>query len=112
METSSETDEDDRTLVSEENSLANGGGGRGAGEEDEDAGSPASVPTLEASPRVAHALLSYGGPEESEVRESLHHGWRLQDDTNGHLNGTGESWSFLSEIMTFIRWWRTMKTFN
>ncbi|XP_044221282.1 zinc finger E-box-binding homeobox 2a isoform X3 [Thunnus albacares] len=90
VETGSETDEDDRTLVSEENGLANGGGGGGGGGEDEEAGSPASVPTLEASPRVAHALLSYHGQEGSEVRENLHHSWRLRDDTNGHLNGADD----------------------
>uniref|UniRef100_A0A667YNY8 Zinc finger E-box binding homeobox 2a n=1 Tax=Myripristis murdjan TaxID=586833 RepID=A0A667YNY8_9TELE len=54
VETGSETDEDDRPLVSEENGRANG---------QEEAGSPAGVPTLEASPRVGHALLSYRGQE-------------------------------------------------
>ncbi|XP_040912610.1 zinc finger E-box-binding homeobox 2a isoform X1 [Toxotes jaculatrix] len=88
VETGSETDEDDRTLVPEDNDLANGGAGGG---EDEEAGSPAGVPTLEASPRVGHALLSYRGQEGSEGREGLqsrhHHGWTLGDDTNGLLNG-------------------------
>lgn len=90
VETGSETDEDDRTLVSEENGLTNGGGG-GAGGEDEEPGSPAGVPSLEASPRVAHALLSYRDQEASEGQQNHHHRWRLGDDTNGHLNGTGES---------------------
>ncbi|XP_035532050.1 zinc finger E-box-binding homeobox 2a [Morone saxatilis] len=87
VETGSETDEDDRNLVSEDGGLANGGGGGGG--EDEDAGSPAGVPTLEASPRVAHALLSYRDQEGSEDREGLqnHHHWRFGDDSNGHLNG-------------------------
>ncbi|XP_044071760.1 zinc finger E-box-binding homeobox 2a isoform X4 [Siniperca chuatsi] len=91
VETGSETDEDDRTLVSEDNGLANGGGGGGG--EDEEAGSPAGVPTLEASPRVAHALLSYRDQEGSESREGLrnhHHRWRLGDDTNLNLNGTDD----------------------
>uniref|UniRef100_A0A3Q3MJ56 Zinc finger E-box binding homeobox 2a n=1 Tax=Mastacembelus armatus TaxID=205130 RepID=A0A3Q3MJ56_9TELE len=73
VETGSETDEDDRILVSE----------------DGEAGSPAGVPTLAASPRVAHALLSYPGQEGSEDREGLqnhHHGWRLEDDTHRHLS--------------------------
>ncbi|XP_040003903.1 zinc finger E-box-binding homeobox 2a isoform X2 [Xiphias gladius] len=91
VEAGSETDEDDRTLVSEDNGLANG---RGGGGEDEEAGSPAGVPALEASPRVAHALLSCRGPEGSESREALqnhhHHGWRLGDDTNGRLNGNDD----------------------
>ncbi|XP_040912612.1 zinc finger E-box-binding homeobox 2a isoform X3 [Toxotes jaculatrix] len=91
VETGSETDEDDRTLVPEDNDLANGGAGGG---EDEEAGSPAGVPTLEASPRVGHALLSYRGQEGSEGREGLqsrhHHGWTLGDDTNGLLNGNDD----------------------
>ncbi|KAL7385643.1 hypothetical protein ABVT39_025511 [Epinephelus coioides] len=90
VETGSETDEDDRTLVSEENGLTNGGGGGGAGGEDEEAGSPAGVPSLEASPRVAHALLSYRDQEASEGQQNHHHRWRLRDDTNGHLNGTDD----------------------
>ncbi|XP_049450286.1 zinc finger E-box-binding homeobox 2a isoform X2 [Epinephelus fuscoguttatus] len=89
VETGSETDEDDRTLVSEENGLTNGGGG-GAGGEDEEPGSPAGVPSLEASPRVAHALLSYRDQEASEGQQNHHHRWRLGDDTNGHLNGTDD----------------------
>ncbi|GLD65114.1 zinc finger E-box-binding homeobox 2-like isoform X1 [Lates japonicus] len=95
VETGSETDEDDRTLVSEDGGLANGGGVGGGAGEDEEVGSPAGVPTLEASPRVAHALLSYRGQEGSEGRDGLqnhhHHGWRLGDDSNGHLNGNGET---------------------
>ncbi|XP_051258689.1 zinc finger E-box-binding homeobox 2a isoform X1 [Dicentrarchus labrax] len=89
VETGSETDEDDRNLVSEDGGLANGGGGGGGGGEDEDAGSPAGLPALEASPRVAHALLSYRDPEGSEGREGPqnHHHWRFGDDSNGHLNG-------------------------
>lgn len=86
METGSETDEDDRVLVSEDNGLSN----RGGGGEEEEAGSPAGVPALEVSPRVAHALLSYRDQEGSEGREGLqnhHHGWILGD---GHLNGISE----------------------
>ncbi|XP_041724944.1 zinc finger E-box-binding homeobox 2 isoform X4 [Coregonus clupeaformis] len=86
VEMGSETDEDDRTLLSEENGLTNG----------EEGGSPpgAGVPNLEASPRVGHALLSYrGGAEGSEGRDgrqSHHHAWRLGDDPHRHLNGTDE----------------------
>uniref|UniRef100_A0A3Q1I7C7 C2H2-type domain-containing protein n=1 Tax=Anabas testudineus TaxID=64144 RepID=A0A3Q1I7C7_ANATE len=72
VETGSETDEDDRVLVSEEH------------------GSPAGVPALEASPRVAHALLSYRDQENAEGREGLqnhHHGWRVRDS---HLNGADD----------------------
>ncbi|KAM4609173.1 zinc finger E-box-binding homeobox 2a isoform 1-T1 [Polymixia lowei] len=83
VETGSETDEDDRPVVSEENGLANG---------EEESGSPAGVPTLEASPRVGHALLSYRGQEGLEGRDGRqnHHAWHLGDDTHGHLNGTDE----------------------
>uniref|UniRef100_UPI0037E7EF7E zinc finger E-box-binding homeobox 2a isoform X2 n=1 Tax=Semicossyphus pulcher TaxID=241346 RepID=UPI0037E7EF7E len=90
VETGSESDEDERTLVSEDG-LANGGaaGVQGAGGgEDEEAGSPVSVPALEASPRVAHALLSY--QEASEGRDGLqNHRWRLED-TERHLNASDD----------------------
>ncbi|XP_029282422.1 zinc finger E-box-binding homeobox 2a isoform X3 [Cottoperca gobio] len=86
VETGSETDEDDRTPASEENGLANGGE---RGGEDEEAGSPAGVPHLEASPRVAHALLSYRDPEGSEGLQNHRHRWRIGDNSNG-LNGAGD----------------------
>ncbi|XP_019134861.1 zinc finger E-box-binding homeobox 2a isoform X1 [Larimichthys crocea] len=81
VETGSETDEDDRNRVSEESGLANGEGVP----DDEDPGSPAGMPVLEASPRVTHALLS----SEDDLQDQNHH-WRLGDDTNGHLNGGGD----------------------
>ncbi|XP_054470784.1 zinc finger E-box-binding homeobox 2a [Anoplopoma fimbria] len=94
VETGSETDEDDRTLVSEDNGLVNGDGGGGGGEggggggEDEEVGSPAGVPLLEASPRVAHALLSYRDQEEGH--QDPHQHWRLRDETNRDLNGSDD----------------------
>lgn len=45
-------------------------------------GSPVGVPSLEPSPRVAHALLSCRGDEEDESRDI----WQHTD-----LNGAGES---------------------
>lgn len=85
MDATSETDEDDRTLLCDEGGLADGGaGGRGRGE-DEEAGSPAGVPSPEASPRVGHALLSHRDQEEAASQEEAQ-GWRLEED--GHL---GES---------------------
>ncbi|TDH06481.1 hypothetical protein EPR50_G00113790 [Perca flavescens] len=79
VETGSESDEDDRTA-----------GGRGG--EDEEAASPADVPSLEASPRVAQALLSYQDQDGSDGpldrHQDQHHRWG--DDTNGHLNGSGD----------------------
>ncbi|XP_041663017.1 zinc finger E-box-binding homeobox 2-like [Cheilinus undulatus] len=83
LETSSETDEDDRTPLSEDNGLTNGGGGGDRGLEDEEAGSPAGIPALEASPRVAHALLSY--QDASEGRDI----WRL-GGTDAHLNSSDD----------------------
>ncbi|XP_076603039.1 zinc finger E-box-binding homeobox 2a isoform X2 [Chaetodon auriga] len=87
VETGSETDEDDRTLVSEDNGLANGGG---RGGEDEELGSPAGVPTLEASPRVGHALLSSEGSEGREILQNHRRHWRLGDDTDGHPAGADD----------------------
>ncbi|XP_034042703.1 zinc finger E-box-binding homeobox 2a isoform X2 [Thalassophryne amazonica] len=89
VETGSESDEDDRPLVPEENGLANGGGG-----EEDKAGSPAGVPALEASPRVGHALLSYRGQNRPEGREGHqshhHHAWDLGDNVHERLNGTDD----------------------
>ncbi|KAM6986292.1 zinc finger E-box-binding homeobox 2a isoform 2-T3 [Aplochiton taeniatus] len=83
VETGSETDEDDKALVSEDNGLANG---------EEEAGSPSGVPNPEASPRVGHALLSYRGQESSEGRDGRqsHRAWHLGNDPHGHLNGIDE----------------------
>lgn len=68
VEAGSESDEEDRLLASE-------------GE-----GSPAGVPSLEASPRVGHALLSCHGNEEIDARDGPgNHVWR-----HGDINGTGK----------------------
>ncbi|XP_047227396.1 zinc finger E-box-binding homeobox 2-like isoform X1 [Girardinichthys multiradiatus] len=61
LETTSETDEDDQTLLRDDSSFTGGG-------EDEEAGSPVGVPTPEVSPRVGYALLSNRKPEDSEHR--------------------------------------------
>ncbi|XP_052004093.1 zinc finger E-box-binding homeobox 2-like isoform X1 [Xyrauchen texanus] len=59
--------------------------GSGSDEEDrllgsEGEGSPAGVPSLEASPRVAHALLSCLGDEENESQDGAGaHVWRHRD---------------------------------
>uniref|UniRef100_A0A3Q1GD60 Zinc finger E-box binding homeobox 2a n=1 Tax=Acanthochromis polyacanthus TaxID=80966 RepID=A0A3Q1GD60_9TELE len=71
VETTSETDEDDRTLLSEDAGFANGGG------EDEEAGSPAGIPPMETSPRVGHALLSDHQDGSDGLQDP--HGWRLED---------------------------------
>ncbi|XP_016322092.1 zinc finger E-box-binding homeobox 2-like isoform X1 [Sinocyclocheilus anshuiensis] len=68
VDASSGSDEEDRLLGSE-------------GE-----GSPAGVPSLEASPRVAEALLSCRGDEENESQDGAGaHFWR-----HGDLNGSKE----------------------
>ncbi|KAL6100320.1 zeb2 [Pungitius sinensis] len=85
VEASSETEEDGRPLVSEEDSLVlvNGGGG-GGGENKE-----ADVLPLESSPQVADTLLFYEDQEElEEGPQDLHHTWRLRD--NSHLKGCDE----------------------
>lgn len=60
LETTSETDEDDQTLLRDDSSFTGGAG------DDEEAGSPVAVPALETSPRVGHALLSNREPDDSE----------------------------------------------
>ncbi|KAM3607880.1 uncharacterized protein V6R79_015605 [Siganus canaliculatus] len=81
VDTGSETDEEDRTLVPED--VANGGGAEGG--EDEDVGSPAGVPTLEPSPRVGHALLSSDVSEDGLQKRR----WML-GDVNGSGAGTDQ----------------------
>lgn len=91
VEAGSETDEEDRLLVSEDGGLADGSRGAegGTGEEDEEAGGTAGVPVLEASPRVAHALLSYRDQEDLEGQEGVqNHQWRFRDESN--LNGSDD----------------------
>lgn len=83
VDTTSETDED--------GALTNGGLGRQGEEEEEEAGSPVGVPSLEASPRVGHTPLSSEGSEGREGLQDLGRGWRHGDDTDGHLSGSGES---------------------
>ncbi|XP_068184641.1 zinc finger E-box-binding homeobox 2a isoform X2 [Antennarius striatus] len=79
VDSGSETDEDNGPPNGE-----GGGGGGGGGGEDEDLASPVGVPALEASPRVGHALLSDGSEGLQNRR------WRLGEDLNGHLNGSGD----------------------
>ncbi|XP_028248934.1 zinc finger E-box-binding homeobox 2a isoform X2 [Parambassis ranga] len=81
VETNSETDEEDRMQLSEENSFTHGG----RGGEEEETGSQAGIPTLEASPRVGHAMLSLQDQEGSEAKEGLQdpHSWRLREDDDG-----------------------------
>ncbi|XP_074550769.1 zinc finger E-box-binding homeobox 2a isoform X3 [Halichoeres trimaculatus] len=90
VETGSETDEEDKTLVSEDGSLTNGGGGGGGGGvgDEEEASSPVGVPALEVSPRVAHALLSYQESSEGQD-QNQNHCWRL-GDMDTHLNSSDD----------------------
>ncbi|XP_061580063.1 zinc finger E-box-binding homeobox 2-like isoform X2 [Cololabis saira] len=91
VETTSETDEEDRTPLCDDNGLADGAGGRGRAE-DEEAGSPAGMPCLEASPRVGHALLSLRDQEEVEGQEEAQ-SWRLEEDA--HLDDRRDEYGAL-----------------
>ncbi|XP_061082214.1 zinc finger E-box-binding homeobox 2-like isoform X5 [Conger conger] len=80
VETGSETDEDDKLLVSEEDGLANG------------EASPASLPNHEAaSPRVGHALMTKEEEEEEDLRNGgVEHVWRERDMLHASVHGTDE----------------------
>ncbi|XP_064166240.1 zinc finger E-box-binding homeobox 2-like isoform X1 [Anguilla rostrata] len=81
VETGSETDEDDKLLVSEEDGLANG-----------DA-SPASLPNHEAaaSPRAGHALMTTKEDEEEDLRNgAADHVWHGGDVLRAAVHGTDE----------------------
>ncbi|KAL3970395.1 type II keratin, basic [Sarotherodon galilaeus] len=78
VETTSDTDDEDSF----------GGGGAGA---DEEAGSPAGVPALEASPRVGHALLSHRDQESAESGDGFQdsHAWRCLDGGTDEYEAVG-----------------------
>ncbi|KAG5833818.1 hypothetical protein ANANG_G00279900 [Anguilla anguilla] len=81
VETGSETDEDDKLLVSEEDGLANG-----------DA-SPASLPNHEAaaSPRAGHALMTTKEDEEEDLRNgAADHVWHGGGVLRAAVHGTDE----------------------
>lgn len=79
METGSETEEEDKLLVSEEDPLING------------TGSPASLTNPEASPRTeSHGLLTKDD-EDDEMRDSgVEHIWPDNDMLSASVDGTGE----------------------
>ncbi|KAM9851122.1 zinc finger E-box-binding homeobox 2-like isoform 2-T2 [Aulostomus maculatus] len=83
-------------MLFEDNGLTNGSGG-GGGEYNR-LSCQAGVPTLEASPRVGHALLSCQDTDGSEVRDNIHNSWRLNDDIGRHLNGSGKRLQGVSEL--------------
>lgn len=62
---------------------------------DKDLGGPAvGVPSLEASPRMGHALLSLKGAEVRDGFRNFHQDWRLADNitnTDAHKKISGES---------------------
>ncbi|XP_036400654.1 zinc finger E-box-binding homeobox 2-like isoform X2 [Megalops cyprinoides] len=80
VETGSETDEDDKLLVSEEeHGLLNGERGEG---------SPAGAPNREASPRPGHAPVT---KEDEDMRDSgVDHDWPDSDMLRVSLDGTDE----------------------
>lgn len=78
METGSETEEEDKLPVSEEEPLING------------AGSPASLTNPEASPHAeGHGLLTKD-EEDDEMRDSgVEHIWQDNDMLSASVDGTG-----------------------
>ncbi|XP_063353535.1 zinc finger E-box-binding homeobox 2a isoform X2 [Pelmatolapia mariae] len=78
VETTSDTDDEDSF----------GGGGAGV---DEEEGSPAGVPALEASPRVGHALLSHRDQESAESGDGFQdpHAWRRIDGGTDEYEAVG-----------------------
>lgn len=79
VETGSETEEEDKLPVSEEDPLING------------TGSPASLTNPEASPRAeSHSLLTKE-EEDDEMRDSgVEHIWPDNDMLSASVDGTGE----------------------
>lgn len=79
VETGSETEEEDKLPVSEEDPLING------------TGSPASLTNPEASPRAeSHGLLTKE-EEDDEMRDSgVEHIWPDNDMLSASVDGTGE----------------------
>lgn len=79
VETGSETEEEDKLQVSEEDPLING------------TGSPASLTNPEASPRAeSHGLLTKD-EEDDEMRDSgVEHIWPDNDMMSASVDGTGE----------------------
>lgn len=86
METGSETEEEDKLPVSEEDPLING------------TGSPASLTNPEASPRAeSHSLLTKE-EEDDEMRDSgVEHIWPDNDMLSASVDGTGEFKSYGAE---------------
>lgn len=81
METGSETEEDDKLLVSEEDGLLNG------------AASPSSVANHDAgSPLAGHALLTkHEDDDDDDMRDSgVDHVWHESDMLRASVDGTGE----------------------
>lgn len=96
METGSETEEEDKLPVSEEDPLING------------TGSPASLTNPEASPRAeSHGLLTKE-EEDDEMRDSgVEHIWPDNDMLSASVDGTGECLQSLVELNLNGRSWST-----
>lgn len=79
MDTGSETEDEDKLLVSEEDGLLNG------------VGSPASLNNHDAgSPRVGHTLMTKED-EDDDMRDSgVDHVWHDNDMLHASVDGTGE----------------------
>lgn len=81
VDTGSETDEEDKPQIAEEDGIAN--------PLDQER-SPASVPNHESSPHVSQALLPRE-EEEDEIREGgVEHTWHSSDILQASVDGPGE----------------------
>lgn len=96
VETGSETEEDDKLPVSEEDPLING------------TGSPASLTNPDASPHAeSHGLLTKD-EEDDEMRDSgVEHIWPDNDMLSASVDGTGECLQHLHGRQKFrdLTWW-------
>ncbi|XP_030628349.1 zinc finger E-box-binding homeobox 2b isoform X1 [Chanos chanos] len=78
VDTGSETEEEDKLMVSEEDGMLNG------------TGSPASLANQETSPRMGHGLLTKD-EDDDEMRDSgVEHVWQDNDLLSASVDGTDE----------------------
>lgn len=93
VDTGSETDEEDKLQIAEEDGIANP-----LGQER----SPAGVPDHESSPHVSQALLPRE-EEEDEIRESgVEHTWHNNDILQASVDGPGKCQKLLGPFLCHL----------
>lgn len=93
VETGSETDEEDKLHIAEDDSIIN--------TLDQET-SPASVPNHESSPHVSQAVLPRE-EEEDEMRESgVDHTWHNSEILQASVNGPGKCGVSISRILYLV----------